>query len=193
MPLSLDQLVAIARNYWPTPGKREQDSSLEFSPEALRLHELWEQKLKDIARWWTVLDELRNELPGFVIGDATATPDACFRCVAHPSGASSTSAPYWSVVGCLSIIAPVHTVYGVQFTRHERARVFEGFDFELGRAETRAPAHAMARRFELGFGSQLLPAAQSARVQVDLEVQGKRPPDTLLLHALFTNEPENLP
>ena len=192
MPLSLEQLMAVARRYWPTSEAGARGSALESCPESLRRHELWEQKLKEIARWWAVLDDLRNELSGFVIGDATATPDACFRCVAHPAGAQSASAPYWSVVGCLSIIAPVHTVYGVQFERHDRKRVFKGLDLELQRTETKTLADVMARQFAMKLGSSLLPA-ESVRVPIALEVQGKRPPETLLFHALFTNEPENLP
>ena len=192
MSLSLEQLVAIASNYWPSTRNGDHRLGQDINPEARRLHELWEQEIKRINRWWAFLDELRGELPGFFIGDATATPDACFRCVVYPGEERPLPALHWVVVGCVSIIAPVYAVYGVQFEEGEKTRVFRAMDSDSQRPEIKAPAEVIARRVEAEFGFARLPR-EMAQTLVPLFVQQKEPPETTLFHALFTNEPENIP
>ncbi|WP_157758507.1 hypothetical protein [Cystobacter fuscus] len=192
MSSSLEQLIAVASRYWPSNRNGDYRPGQQISPEARRLHELWEQEIKNINRWWAFLDELRGELPGFSIGDATATPDACFRCVVYPDKGRPLPDLHWVVVGCVSIIAPVYAVYGVQFEDREKTRVFRAMDFELQRPEIKAPAEVIARRVEAKFGFTRLPR-EMAQMPVSLFVQWKEPPETTLFHALFTNEPENVP
>jgi hypothetical protein len=190
MPLSLEQLISIANNYWSSDS--QDYSRQEISPEAKRLHALWEQELKKMDRWWVFLEGLERELPGFTIGDATATPDACFRCVAYPAGERPLPALRWVVVGCVSILAPVYTVYGVQFQYSETTRVLKAMEFDPRRPEIRAPAEVIARRIEAAFGFNVLPH-EMAETPIPLFVQWKNPPETTLFHALFTNEPGSLP
>ncbi|WNG22056.1 hypothetical protein F0U63_17595 [Cystobacter fuscus] len=65
-------------------------------------------------------------------------------------------------------------------------------DFELQRPEIKAPAEVITRRVEAEFGFTRLPR-EMAQMPVPLFVQWKEPPETTLFHALFTNEPENIP
>ncbi|WNG21698.1 hypothetical protein [Cystobacter fuscus] len=189
MPLSREQLVSIAKSYWSSNG--DPRSRQELSPEAERLHARWEQELLKITQWWAFLEGLEMELPGFSIGDATATPDACFRCVAYPTG-TPLPALRWVVVGCVSILAPVYTVYGVRFEYGETTRALREVEFDPHRPEIRAPAEVIARRLEAVFGFSTLPR-EVAETPVPLFVQWKQPPETTLFHALFTNEPGSLP
>ena len=82
MSIDHEQLISRASQYWPSfdDGALDQEVSLETR---LR-HELWDRKLVDIGRWWSFIDGLEDRLPGFSVNDATATPNACFRCVIYP-------------------------------------------------------------------------------------------------------------
>ncbi|HYO64892.1 MAG TPA: hypothetical protein VEU33_02315 [Archangium sp.] len=151
MPLSTEELLAIARKYWRA------DKAYDGSREHKRLTDLWAQKLETLGQWWALLDELKRELPGFTLGNATATPAACFRCAAYSPVDNPSSARRFIVVGCVSILAPVYTVYGVEYVvvdkkRHDR-RVF----FEPLPAEMRHPAEAISRRIEANFRVEALP------------------------------------
>jgi hypothetical protein len=193
MTPSREQLISIAKKYWSANG--DSYSRQEISPEARRLHALWEQELKNIGRWWAFLEELEGALPGFSIGDATATPDACLRCAAYPARERPLPALRWIVVGCISILAPVYTVYGVRFEYGETTRRFRAMDVEPRRSEVpevRATAEVIARKIESSFGFSALPR-EVAETPVPLFVQWKRPPETKLFHALFTNQPESVP
>ncbi len=187
---SVDQLISIAKNYWSS--SKEYYLRQEPSPEAKRLHERWEQELQRVDRWWAFLDELEKELPGFDIGDATATPDACFRCVAYPTRARPQPAVRWVVVGCVSLLAPVYTVYGVQFEYGETTRTFKAMALDSLQPEIRAPAEVIARKLEATFGVSAL-SREVAERPVPLFVQWREPPETTLFHALFTSEPASLP
>jgi hypothetical protein len=111
MPLSADQLLTLARNYWR--ADKLYHSRTDNSPEHERLGELWEKELKKLDRWWAFLDALKQELPDFTVGNATATPDACFRCAVYSPMSPSSETLRFIVVGCVSILAPIYTVYGV--------------------------------------------------------------------------------
>src|SRR5690349_7783288 len=110
---SLEQLLAVARDYYRPD--RKYDHAPEESPERRRLSARWEQALQSLKGWWGFLEDLRRELTGFTVGDATATSDGCFRCAAYATGDRPLSRAPFAVVGCVSILAPVYTVYGLQY------------------------------------------------------------------------------
>lgn len=190
MPLLFDDLLSIARNYWPST--KDAYLKQEVSPELARLQGLWEQELRGLDRWWTLLDEVGKALPGFTLGDATATRDACFRCVAYPSDAPSPSKPRWVAVGCLSILAPVSFVYGVQLDYRGAERVSQQARFGPLPPEVRHAADVITRKLAATFGATELPR-ELAQLRVPLFVEFKEPPETLLVHALFTSSPESIP
>jgi hypothetical protein len=185
MPLSPEQLLAVAEEYWRA------DKAYDGSLEHRRLTDLWDQELKKLGQWWALMDELKKDLPGFTIGNATATPDACFRCAAYSPGSESSTRRF-IIVGCVSILAPVYTIYGVDYVsvdkRRHDARVF----FEPLPAEMRSPADVISRRIEARFGVSALPR-DIADIRIPLYVEPVEPPNTTLFHALFTSEPESLP
>lgn len=181
-----DELLAIVRNYWR--GDKAYDGSTEHE----RLVALWDQELKKLERWWAFLDELKKELPGFTMGNATATPDACFRCAAYSPVENLANMRRFVVVGCVSILAPVYTVYGVEYQRINNKRHGTRAFFEPLPVELRHPADVISRRIEATFGVSALPR-EIAETRIPLYVEPVEPPNTTLFHALFTSEPESLP
>ncbi len=190
MPISAEQLLIIARNHWRED--RDYDHRPETPPEYERLCELWEQELKKPDRWRALLQGLRRDLPEFIIGNATATPDACFRCAVYSYTQHPRKSLRFIVVGCVSILAPVYTVYGVEYGQDDAKRAKPMVCFEPLPSEMRHPADVVARKIEEIFGFSALPR-EIAETPVPLIVHWKEPPDTKLFHALFTSEPESLP
>ena len=200
MPVSAEDLLSIVQQY--CRSDHEFDDKLERSPELKRFDDAWEQALKKLDQWRALMDELRVELPHLNIGHATATCDPCFKCMVYTNREPVSSDQRedeprlhrWTVVGCLSVLAPVYTVYGVQYDYKGRevspaaSRIF----FDPLPPEMQAPAEVIARKIEARYGAEALPR-ESAEIRVPLIVHFKEPPETTLFHALFTPEPENLP
>jgi hypothetical protein len=192
MKLSAEQLLDIARNYWP--GDMESYLGIGLGkrcPEVDRFHELWQRELEKIDRWWDFLESFRAELPGFTLSDITAPVDACFRCGAYPETNRKPPSSRWVVVGCLSILAPVYSVYGVRDTYNGKKRSHQVF-FEPLPPEMQAPADIIARRIEARFEASPLPR-EIAETPIPLFVEPRMPPNTTLFHALLSSRPENVP
>jgi hypothetical protein len=190
MPLSAEHLISIARNYW-RPDK-DFDYRPENSPEAERFLDLWEQELKKMDRWRAFLRDLGGVLPGFNIGNATSTCDACFRCSVYPKAETKPQPRRWVAVGCVSILAPVYTIYGVRYDYRGRERIAERVFLDPLPPEMQAPAEIVARRIEATFGVSALPRV-IAETPIPLIVEPREPPDTTLFHALFISRPERVP
>lgn len=182
----LKHLLTVARTYWRT------DRAYDGSPEHISLVEKWEQELEKLSDWWAFLDELKRELPEFTLGNATATPDACFRCVAYSPPRHPPDPYRFIVVGCVSILAPVYTVYGVEYEQGDAQRRHLRVVYEPLPSSMRHPADIIARRIEATFGVAALPR-EAAETPVPLHVEPMEPPRTTLFHALFTSEPASLP
>ncbi len=187
MTLSSEQLISIARNYWSTTDEYYLQG--EASPENKRLGALWEQEIKKLDQWWAFLEELEGALPEFTIGDATTTSDANFRCVAYWGEKPLRD---FAVVGCVSIIAPVFIIYGLEFGVAKGRRTVRRVCFEPLPAEMQKPARIMADKIEKTFKVSALPR-ELAETPVPLFVERKEPPHTTLFHALFTHMPESVP
>jgi hypothetical protein len=187
MVLSSEQLLSVARNYWPSSNEHYLKG--EASPEIEKLQKRWEQELKNIDRWWAFLEELEGELPEFSIGDATATVNASFRFIAY----SGKDAPnLFAVVGCVSILAPVFTIYGLEIEDIEATRSVRRVCFEPLPDKMQGPARVISRKIEATFGVSAL-SRELAETPVPLFVEWKEPPDTTLFHALFSGKPESVP
>ncbi|HEX5754632.1 MAG TPA: hypothetical protein VFZ09_51080 [Archangium sp.] len=185
MPLSAEELLSIVRNYFRLD--KEFNYRPENSPEEDRFSEKWEQEIKKMEQWRVFLRELKGALPDFDIGNATATCTSCFRCAAYPNAQPTGSA----VVGCVSILAPVYTVYGVQYTYRGGERSHEVFLDSLPPG-MQVPAAIIARRIEAAFGVEALPHG-IAQTPIPLIVEPQEPPTTTLFHALFLSQPERVP
>jgi hypothetical protein len=161
---------------------------------------MWKQELKKMEQWRMLMRDLRASLPHLKIGHATATCDACFRCFAYPPdrepvGTNQEGEPLsrrWAVVGCMSILAPVYTVHGVQYDYRGKERIAEKALFEPLPPEMQAPAEIVARKIEAMFGVEALPL-EIAETRIPLIVEQQEPPHTTLFHALFTSWPERVP
>lgn len=189
--MTAEQLLSIARNYWPA----DLDEYLrpEKSPAVARFQELWRHELGKMDKWNAFVRSLGGELQGFTVSNVTAPVDACLRCAAYPEGARNLASSRWVLVGCVSILAPVYTVYGVRYEFSETKRVGERVFFEPFPAEMQAPADILARNIETRWGGvQVLPR-EVAATAVPLFVDPLQPPHTTLFHALFTSQPASVP
>jgi hypothetical protein len=190
MPLSAEQLLDIARSYWRSD--KGYYLRQEKSPETERLQALWDQKLEKIERWKAFLNDLQHELSGFSIGNVVTTADASFRCIAYPVTGTPLPPFNHAVVGCVSILAPVYIIYGLEYEQRDGPRRHQKIVFEPLPSGMRFPADVIARKIETTFGVSALPR-EFAETPVPLFVEWKEPPETTLFHALFTSEPGNLP
>lgn len=190
MKLSAEQLTAIARNYW-RPDK-DFDFRLEDSPERERFNQRWAQALNRMDNWGALLRVIGEELPAFTIGNITATCDACFRCGAYPDPRHQDRSTRWVVVGCLSILAPIYTVYGARFEYRGKRRIRDEVFFEPLPEQMQGPAQIIARKIEEAFEASRLPR-ELAETSIPLFVEPREPPETNLFHAFFIPDPERVP
>jgi len=189
MNLSTEHLLSIARNYWPSDG--DWWIHPENHPEFKRLQDLWEQEMAKMDQWKAFIRELGSHLPDFSMGNITTPHDACFRCSAYPNFTPKSDSSNWVIVGCLSILAPIYTIYGVQEEFSGAKRIRSTVFFEPLPPEMQAPAEVMAKRIEETFGVNRLPR-EIAETPVPLFVEPVKPPHTTLFHALFIGPPESV-
>ncbi|MFP2932460.1 hypothetical protein ACLESO_46390 [Pyxidicoccus sp. 3LG] len=191
MDLSPEKLLAIARKYWR--ADHAYDDSLESPPEFNRFGALWDEKLRDdLDRWRALQDSLRLELPDFSIHDGTTSSEGAFRFMAYAQSPRKPPPFRFVLVGCVSILAPVYAVYGVQYDFVGKERCNPKVTFEPLPPEMRAPAETIARRIEAAFDVRGLPR-EVADTPIPLIVHNREPPETTLFHALFDSQPDNLP
>jgi hypothetical protein len=196
MPISAEELLSVVRRYWRSD--REFDGKLERSPELKRFHAVWKQELQKLDQWRVLMRDLRAALPQFEIGHATATSTSCFRCIVYtdrqPVEASHEDGPRerrWGVVGCLSILAPVYTVYGLHYDYKDKDVIARKVFFEPLPPEMQALAEVVGRKIEAMFGAEALPR-EIAETRIPLIVDLLEPPETTLFHALFATDPDNV-
>jgi hypothetical protein len=193
MTMSVEDLLALTRQYWRADD--EYYVRGEKSPEAKRFEALWKQALPRLDEWRAMLEELRRDLPGFSLGQITTTIDSCFRCSAAPPNEQLKPPQRWVVVGCMSILAPVYSIYGLRY-EYRGEQLLKVSNEQLFFAELppemRRPADALAQRIETRFGVRRLPP-EIAQTPIPLYVEVKAPPHTTLFHALFSSEPFSVP
>ncbi|WP_223642127.1 hypothetical protein [Corallococcus sp. EGB] len=192
MSPSTEELLVIARRYWR--ADQAYDFRLDPSPEYLRYEALWNEKRKEFGRWVALLEEIQEALPDGKVWDYTPpTANPSFGALVYPRHEKIMHRPQkvWVVAGYLSILAPVYTVHCIRKeylgTQLRSTKVFLGpIPLELqGIADT------VARHIETEYGATALPL-EVAQTPVPLYVNLMKPPQTTLLHALFTSEPENI-
>jgi hypothetical protein len=191
MRLSVEELLARVRPYWPATD--EYSWRQERSPERERLDAYWmEEWRRRRDEWRGFRAELQQDLPRYKVYNATSPSDAGFRCSIYLPARRRRYPRVQLVVGCMSMLAPVYMIYGLQYDyRHSLSSNDRLFFGELP-AVMLKPAKALARRLESRFGVTALPpelAATPVPFYVDLQV----PPHATLFHALFTSEPTSIP
>ncbi|WP_309895927.1 hypothetical protein [Archangium sp.] len=187
-------MIALVRNYYR--ADRDFDLGLENSPEWERFQTRWEQELEKMDQWDAFVDEAQAALPRFMVSNITSTCDASFRCAVY---SETETVPLvrrpvsrWVVVGCVSILAPVYAVYGLQFSYQGGRRSTDQLFLEALPPEMQAPAEVVARKLEATFGVTALPH-ELARTPIPLIVEFKEPPHTTLFDALFISIPDSVP
>lgn len=191
MTPSLDELLTVARRYWPTSNAHIERG--ERSPERDRMYAHWlaEWHRREPA-WDAFLVEVQRTLFQSYVMEGSSPSDAGLRCSVYLPAENRRGTHRDIVVGCMSFIAPVYSVYGVRYQLiHRRRRNPRLFLEELPR-RMHWPAQVLAERLEARFGLTRLPP-ELAATPVPLFVDWQEPPHTTLFHALLTSEPENLP
>lgn len=194
MAMTVEELLARARHYWPADF--EWYSRGEEAPETARRFALWAREWQERGNpWRAMLEELGKDLPGVSIREVTAPSDICFRCAVRLPEQQKPAPLVQVLVGCLSMIAPVYTVYGLQYEYRPRGpprRMNERLFLKDLPPEMREPADAIARRMEVTFGVGRLPPDVAATA-VPLYVGITAPPHAMLFHALFSDQPDSVP
>ncbi|WP_257457923.1 hypothetical protein [Archangium lipolyticum] len=183
-------MLALVRNYYR--ADKDFDFRPENSPEAELFLTRWVQERKKMDQWDAFVDALRAELPGLKVGNFTSTCDASFRCAVYPKVQKPPQPVIWCVVGCVSILAPVYAIYGLQLGYRGKQRIEERVFLDSLPPEMQAPAEVVARKLERTFAVTALPR-ELARTPVPLIVEPKEPPHTTLFDALFISRPESVP
>ena len=163
-----------------------------MSPETERLHALWTKRLENMRPWKTFRAELGNALPGFVIGETGSTGDGGLRCMVYPPRASEPPASEWIVVGCVSLLAPVYFVHGVECEYVEGTLRRQSVSFERPPPGMTFPAEMVARTIEASLGYSAV-SREVVDTPVPLFVGWRQPAEATLFHALFTSDPDIIP
>lgn len=187
---SKEDLIAIVRQYYD-PSK-DFLFTTETSPETKRRQALWKQWIENMEPWKAFRARLRRELPSYSTGETYATDDGAARCLLHLPKESWSPKSNWEVVGCVSLLAPVYFVYGVEYDYIDgRAQNYKA-SFEQPPPSMLLPTQVVARTIETMFGFNALPR-EIAETPVHLFAGLLEPPKTTLFHTLFTNAPSSVP
>ncbi|RKH54482.1 hypothetical protein D7X55_09555 [Corallococcus sp. AB049A] len=189
MPPSTDELLTLARHYWPASYEESLDDA---HPELKRRQERWAQVLERNERWEEFRRQLRMRLPAFTLAEATTTSQASLRCAVYPAKGIPMQPVPWALVGCLSILAPVYTVYGLTFDYEGRKRGKAHLHLPPLPAAMSDTARIIARELEAHFHVTALPP-EVAALPVPVAVEWTRPPQTTLFDALFDSSPTIVP
>ncbi len=187
---STEDLIKIVQKYYDSSNAFH--FTLEPSPEESRREELWSKWIEHREPWSALRASLRSELPNYETGETYSSADGGPRCIIYPPKHLRTPSSNWLVVGCVSLLAPVYFVYGVERDYTEgRPRNIKA-SFEPPPPNMSLPAQVMARTLETSFGLSAVPR-EVAETPVHLFAGNLEPPRTTLFHTLFTNAPESIP
>lgn len=190
MSISKEELIAIVQNYYDSSNAFL--FTTELSPEAKRHYELWKQWTANMHPWKEFKAELRSALPNYQIGETYPSADGGPRCLVHLPRESWSPTSNWTVVGCVSLLAPVYFVHGVEWDyiggRVQNAKAHVG----QPPPSMLLPTRVVTRVIERVFGFSALPR-ELAETPVHLYTGLIEPPQTTLFHTLFTSEPSNIP
>ena len=163
-----------------------------LSPEAKRLAETWQQWIANMGPWKAFKAELRSALPTYIIGETYPSMDGGPRCIVYLPKESWSPNFNWDVVGCVSLLAPVYFVYGVEWDYIDGHRQNFRASFEQPPPSMRLPAQVIAMEIEKMFGFSAFPR-ELAETPVPLYAGLREPHETTLFHTLFTSAPSSIP
>ena len=187
---SKEELLAIIRKYYDSSNAFM--FTTELSPETKRHDEIWKQWIANMDPWYAFRDELRSALPNYIIGETYPSMDGGPRCMVYLPKESWSPKSNWDVVGCVSLLAPVYFVYGVEWDYIDGRRQNFRASFEQPPPNMAWPAQAVASAIEKMFGFSAVPR-ELAETPVPLYAGSLEPHETTLFHTLFTSDPSNIP
>lgn len=190
MPPSKEDLIKIVQRHYDSSNAFL--FTLERSPEENRRQALWTQWIDNRAPWRAFRAKLRSELPDYETGETYSSVDGGPRCIIYPPKYSRKPSSNWVIVGCVSLLAPVYFVHGVECDYIEGRLQNDKASFEPPPSSMALPAQVVARTIETLFGFSVLPH-ELAQTPVPLYAGPIEPPQTTLFHTLFTNEPSIIP
>jgi len=185
--LSAEQLVEAIRPYYR--ADRDYEMQEDASPEDHRLNHFWhEVHERDGARWDVVIDAIEREHPEYRLGHITNS-DPCFKVSVYDEMFESAGREVEFVtVGCMSMIAPVYTVYCVRWLSIKGVHIFSEALYEPLPPRVRRPTEVIARAIEAEFKVTRLPR-ELAETFIPFNVRDRDVGETNLFHALFTPDP----
>jgi hypothetical protein len=187
---SKEDLIAIVRKYYDSTNAFM--FTTELSPETKRLDEIWKQWTANMGPWRAFTDELRSALPNYIIGETYPSMDGGPRCMVYLPKESWSSKSNWDVVGCVSLLAPVYFVYGVEWDYIDGRRQNLRASFAPPPPSMAWPAQVVARAIEKMFCFSAFPR-EWAETSVPLYAGLLEPHETTLFHTLFTSAPSIIP
>ncbi|MBM7118371.1 hypothetical protein [Archangium primigenium] len=190
MPPSKEDLISIVQKHYDSTNAFMFTTGL--TPEAKRLDSAWKKWIQNRAPWHAFRYELSRALPSHIIGETYPSMDGGPRCIVYQPRASWTARSNWDVVGCVSLLAPVYFVYGVQWDYIDGVR--QNFSANFGQPPPimAEPVQVMTKSIEKTFGFEVIPP-ELANTPVALYAGLLEPHETTLFHTLFTNESHNIP
>lgn len=189
-PPSTEDLINIVRKYY--------DSSNVFlfttepTLEENRRQSLWVNWTENMEPWRALRAKLRAEFPSYKVGETFSSADGGARCVVYPSREFWLPKANWEVVGCVSLLAPVCFVYGVEYGYSDGRTQNYKASFGPPPSNMVFPAQVVAKTVESIFGFSALPR-EVAEIPVPLYAGLLEPPETTLFHTLFTSAPSSVP
>lgn len=189
-PLTKEALTAVVHDYYDSSSERLYTS--EISPRTQRLQALWARKLEDMTTWNDFLHELEHDLPEFIVGDTLSTSDGGPRCMIYQHKDARPPKSHWIIVGCVSLLAPVYAVYGVERSYLENGSRQERVTFNPLPHSMKHPTQVLSRKLETAFGYSAI-SLETMAAPVPLFVGGKDSSEATLFHALFTSDPDSIP
>jgi hypothetical protein len=187
---STEDLIKVVQNYYNSSN--DFLFTLEPSPEENRRQALWAQWTENMEPWKAFRARLRSELPNYETGATYSSADGGPRCIIYPPKESLRPFSNWVVVGCVSLLAPVYFVYGVECDYVEGRLRNDRASFEPPPPNMISPAQVVARTIETSFGFSAVPR-EIAETPVPLFAGLLEPPKTTLFHTLFTSAPHSIP
>jgi len=188
--LPTEDLIKIAQNHYNS------SNDFLFTPkpslEENRRQTLWTQWMENMEPWTAFRARLSTELPNYKTGETYSSADGGPRCVVYPPRESWSPQANWEVVGCVSLLAPVYFVYGVEYDYVDGRTQNHKASFGPPPPNMIGPTQVVARAIEEIFGFSAL-SREQAETPVPLYAGLLEPPETTLFHTLFTSAPSSVP
>lgn len=185
-----EELLAIVRQYFRF--EHGYDLVIGSTPEHDRWSRLRFQMFQSTTPRWrqTVVREVTRALPALSVTDPSG-PDASFMVEAYQPRQYKGRELRYAVLGSMSHLAPVYTVYAVHEHWLDGERLSTEVFYEVP-DHLREPAEVIGRAIENEFKVARLPV-EVAQTRIPLFVDPHEPGEATLFHALFSAEPGNLP